>query len=100
MTDKHKKAIQIIGAEIQTYNHFAEYSVPFTENIDDDGISLLDCVYNYFYTKMHNSDYYSDTTEDLKDERQCKSFIKKRINDESYDIGMQWLKDHNYKLDI
>lgn len=93
-----KKAIEYIGANIQTYGHFEVYSIS-----NEDGSELyfpvgrerlLQLVYEYYHKRdrLTPSDLF-----DTKHARKCKSFLKSRVNDESYQIGLHWLDKQNFQ---
>lgn len=90
-----KKAIEYIGANIQTYGHFDCYMIP-----ESDGSAIyslekytkedfLALVYQYYTSKtLWNHDYGND----LKDQNCIKRFICKRINSKSFDVGDEYIK--------
>ena len=97
MTDvETRKAIEYIGANIQIYRGFDFYFIP------DEGGSelyppvskkrLLQLVYEYY----HKRDRFTPSDLcDVEDAKECKRFLKSRVNDESYQIGLDWLERHN-----
>lgn len=105
MTDvETRKAIEYIGANIQAYRHFALYDIPNEDGSDLDlPVSrerLLQLVYEYY----HKRDRF--TPSDLCDveyARECKSWLRSQVNDESYQIGLDWLDNvanssHNHYI--
>lgn len=102
LSEKQIKAIELIGAEVETYGHFACYSIPDEsgKGITNESLlsreAFLDLVYEYFYSKRMNYDYF----EDAKECREVKSFIKKRVKDTSYETGLEWLNDHSFKNEL
>ena len=97
-TEKQVKAIELIGAEIETYGHFASYSIPDEsgKGITNESLlskeAFLDLVYEYFYSKRMNYDYF----EDEKECQSVKSFVKKRVKDTSYQTGLEWVDSHTF----
>lgn len=96
MNDKDKiKSIEAIGSSIQTYGHFATYTIP---DESEKGLlfktigldKFLSYVYNFYYRDAHNKDYGAD----LAEEKQTKKFLISRINEESYKIGSEWLEEN------
>ena len=91
--DHQYAAIQIIGASIQTYNHFEDYSIPdeTSKGLDKQKLSkdkFLEYVYNYYVDKSSINLDYGD---DLKYQNDCKTFMINRINENSYEVGKDWL---------
>lgn len=99
--DKKKRAIEIIGSNIEVYNHFECYSIPDKDGkgvICENKVTLeefLELIYDYYHSKRINYDYYTDS--ELKDCQSKKSFIKKRITESSYRIGLEWVNSHVFK---
>lgn len=100
MLEINRRSVEIIGANIQIYGHFEAYQIP-----DNIGRSLS-CKVSLEYLLKYIDLYYNSKTsmnydygDNLKEQNAVKRFIIKRINNSSYDVGVEWIKD-NYNINI
>ena len=100
MTDIEKSALELIGANIQAYGHFLGIEVldanghSFEKLTDFTKEEVFQMVVDYYDL---NKNLYSISDQDnITEARGCKRFIKKHINDESLNIGLEWLSDHTF----
>lgn len=97
---KNEQTVKIIGANVQIYGHFEVYKIPYSNGNGihserdvtiEEFLELVDGYYND--KKLCNFDY----GDDLSDQNRTKNFIIKRINDESFKLGKEWLEHQQFK---
>ncbi len=90
---KYDDGYKYIGANIQAYNHFDCFMIPYpsgssvisTKDLHEE--DFLKLVVDYYKSKtLVNMNYFDD----MKECNAHKKFIKRQINDESSNIGREW----------
>jgi len=98
MTQQQKIAIELIGANVQTYGHFCDYDVVYrnTEGVSVEAdirsmhlISFLHVVYLYYHDNTLRHESYH---ENLSESNSFKHFIFKRVNSDSFNVGLDWVR--------
>lgn len=102
LTEEQKRqAISLIGTNIQVYGHFESYDIPDERGkgvVSENMVTMEDFLrltYDYYNSKRINYDYYTDS--DAKDCSAVKRFIKKKVNGDSYNVGLEWVESQNFK---
>lgn len=95
----NKEAIEIIGANIQTYGHFECYQIPYENGkpIRNESDVTLDNFLNLLHEYYNSGRLNEDYGEDAKEWNSIKRFIKKKVNNLSYDIGKEWVDNQKFK---
>lgn len=98
LSEEQNEAVKLIGANIQVYGHYATYSCPDeSEKAISKDITIkefLNFVYDYYYTDRLNRDY----GDDIKEQKSNKNFLKKRVNENSFNIGIEWIESEIEKF--